>query len=128
MSDSIHIPFSKISLYHRLKFVSYDAYSLNPLDEVVVDSVHAIAVHLDKYRNGVASHFDTAIIQIRAGMGEGFDNLNGSVLFLSQIYISLQYSTRSMYWTSAMHFFFASTSSRPLVSNWHIPPSASHLR
>ena len=48
-SNSVHIPFSKISVFHRLKFVSYDVYSLNPLDEIVVDSVHTNPVHFDKY-------------------------------------------------------------------------------
>lgn len=62
-SNSIHIPFSKISVFHRLKFVSYDVYSLNPLDEVVVDSIHTDPVRFDKYRNVVPSRFDTAVIQ-----------------------------------------------------------------
>ena len=38
-SESIHIPFTKISVFHRLKFFSYDAHSLNPLDEIVTDSI-----------------------------------------------------------------------------------------
>ena len=44
-SHSIHIPFSKVSVFHHLKFISYDIYSLNPLDEIVVDSIHIDPVH-----------------------------------------------------------------------------------
>jgi hypothetical protein len=39
-STSVHIPFSKISVFHWLKFISYDVYSLNPLNKTVVDSIH----------------------------------------------------------------------------------------
>ena len=49
-SNHIHIPFSKVSVFHHVKFISYDVYSLNPLDESVVDSIHVDPVHLDKYR------------------------------------------------------------------------------
>lgn len=64
-SDHIHIPFSKFSVFHRVKFVSYDVYSLNPLDESVVDSIHVDPVHLDKYTKIVPGRFDTAIVQIK---------------------------------------------------------------
>ena len=65
LSESFHIPFSKISVFHRLKFFSYDPYSLNPLDEVVTDSIHVDPSHFDKYGKEVPGRFDTAIIQIR---------------------------------------------------------------
>ena len=52
-STSIHIPFSKISVFHRLKFVSYDVHSLNLLDKIVVSSIHMDPVHFDKYGNVV---------------------------------------------------------------------------
>ena len=64
-SESIHVPFSKISVFHHLKLFSYDAYSLNPLDEVVVGSIHVDLVHFDKYGKLVPGQFDTAIIQFR---------------------------------------------------------------
>jgi len=64
-SDHIHIPFSKVSVFHRVKFVSYDVYSLHPLDESVVDSIHVDPVHFDKYRKIVPGRFDTAIIQVK---------------------------------------------------------------
>ena len=65
LSESFHVPFLKISVFHRLKFFSMDAYSLNPLDEVVTDSIHVDPSHLDKYGKVVPGRFDTAIIQIR---------------------------------------------------------------
>ena len=49
-----------------IKFFSYDAHSLNPLDEIVVDSIHVDPTHLDKYDKVVPGQFDTAIIQFRA--------------------------------------------------------------
>ena len=64
-SNHIHIPFSKVSVFHRVKFVSYDVYSLNPLDESVVDSIHVDPVHLNKYRKIIPGRFDTAIIQVK---------------------------------------------------------------
>jgi len=64
-SNHIHIPFSKVSVFHRVKFVSYDVYSLNPLDESIVDSIHVDPVHLDKYRKIIPGRFDTAIIQVK---------------------------------------------------------------
>ena len=64
-SNHIHIPFSKVSVFHCIKFVSHDVYSLNPLDESVVDSIHVDPVHVDKYRKIVPGRFDTAIIQVK---------------------------------------------------------------
>jgi hypothetical protein len=69
-SESIHIPFSKIAVFHRLKFFSYDAYSLNPLDEIVMDSIHVDPIHLDKYNKVVPGRFDTAVIQFRDGSND----------------------------------------------------------
>jgi hypothetical protein len=70
-SHSIHIPFAKLSLYHRIKFVSYDLYGLRPLDEVVVDSIHVDPAHLNKYQKVVPGRFDTALISIGAGSDSG---------------------------------------------------------
>jgi hypothetical protein len=64
-STSIHIPFRQISVFHRLRFVNYNPYSLNPLDETVVNSIHTNPVHLDKYRNVVPGRFDTVIVRVK---------------------------------------------------------------
>ena len=65
LSELFHVPFLKISVFHHLKIFSMDAYSLNPLDEVVTDSIHVDPSHFDKYGKVVPGWFDTAIIQIR---------------------------------------------------------------
>ncbi|KAF8815656.1 hypothetical protein BYT27DRAFT_7224873 [Phlegmacium glaucopus] len=80
-SNSIHIPFSKVSVFHRLKFVSYDIYSLNPLDEIVVDSIHVDPVHFDKYRNVVPGRFDTAVIQVKDHDPHGNSGLKVRCIF-----------------------------------------------
>jgi Plavaka transposase len=80
LSESIHIPFSKISVFHRLKFFMYDAYSLNPLDEVVIDSIHVDPLHFDKYGRVVPGRFDTAIIQFRDASNEL--DINGTSFLL----------------------------------------------
>ncbi|EDR06040.1 uncharacterized protein LACBIDRAFT_329283 [Laccaria bicolor S238N-H82] len=77
-STSIHIPFSKISVFHHLKFISYDVYSLNPLDKIVVDSIHTDPVHFDKYRNVVPGRFDTAVVRVKDSDGGASLNLEGS--------------------------------------------------
>ena len=84
-SDSIHIPFSKISVFHCLKFVSYDVYSLNPLDEIVVDSIHTNPVHFDKYRHVVPGRFDTVIVRVKDSDGGSSLNLKGTYLTFSPL-------------------------------------------
>jgi hypothetical protein len=84
-STSIHIPFSKISVFHRLKFVSYDVYSLNPLDEIVVDSIHTDPVHFDKYRNVVPGRFDTVVVRIKDSDGGNSLDLKGTFFMFSPL-------------------------------------------
>ena len=82
-SNSIHIPFSKVSVFHRLKFISYDVYSLNPLNELVVDSIHIDPVHFDKYRSVVPGRFDTAVIRIKDRDPHGNSSLKGMFFMFS---------------------------------------------
>jgi len=79
-ANSIHIPFSKISVFHHLKFISYDVYSLNPLDEIVVNSIHTDPVHFDKYRKVVPGRFDTVIVRFKDSNG-GHTGLNLKGIF-----------------------------------------------
>ena len=84
-STSIHILFWKISVFHCLKFVSYDVYSLNSLDEIVVDSIHTNLVHFDKYKNVVPGQFDTIFIQIKdSDSGTSLD-LKGAFFMFSPL-------------------------------------------
>ena len=69
--------------FHHLKFVSYDVYSLNPLDKIVVDSIHIDLVHFDKYGNVIPGQFDTAIIQIKDHDPNGNSGLKGMFLMFS---------------------------------------------
>ena len=80
-AQSIHIPFSKVSVFHWIKFVSYDVYSLNPLDEIVVDSIHVDPVHFDKYRKVVPGRFDTAVIQVKDRGNSGLKGMFLLVVF-----------------------------------------------
>ena len=77
LSESFHVPSSQISVLHRLKFSSFDAYSLNLLDEAVTDSIHVNPSHLEKYGKVVPGWFDTAIIQFR----DATDDLNLKCMF-----------------------------------------------
>ena len=80
--------FSKISVFHCLKFFSYDAYSLNPLDEVVTDSIHVDPAHVDKYGKVVPGRFDTAIIQIREARRPGLKGMFKLILSLQNLFVS----------------------------------------
>ena len=84
-STSIHIPFSKISVFHHLKFVSYDVHSLNPLDEIVVDLIHTDPVHIEKYKNVVPGQFDTIIVQIKDSDTGASLNLKGMFFMFSPL-------------------------------------------
>ena len=84
-STSIHIPFSKVSVFHHLKFISYDVYSLNPLDEIVVDSIHTDPVHFDKYGNVVPGRFDTAVVRVKESDGGASLNLKGKFFMFSPL-------------------------------------------
>ena len=88
-SHSIHIPFAKLSVFHHIKFVSYDIYALNPLDEVIVDSIHIDPVHLNKYWKVVPGCFNTAIINIAPDNNLGVQGMSlhysMSFGFISQV-------------------------------------------
>ena len=96
-STSIHIPFSKISVFHRLKFVSYDVYSLNPLDEIVVDSIHTDPAHFDKYGNVVPGRFDTIVVRVKDSDGGTNLNLKGSMFSCSFLWFKFKTSTTHLF-------------------------------
>ncbi|KJA23030.1 hypothetical protein HYPSUDRAFT_138406, partial [Hypholoma sublateritium FD-334 SS-4] len=62
MSHTFDIPFTRIPVFHRLKFTSRDMYSLTPDVQFVMDSLHVKPPHLDKYKKAVPARFDTAVI------------------------------------------------------------------
>ena len=69
-SLDVHIPFRKLSVYHRIKFISHDPYSANNKD-TVVDSIHAQPARLDKYHKRVPGRFDTGLISYKVDGSRG---------------------------------------------------------
>ncbi|KAJ3525552.1 hypothetical protein NMY22_g10528 [Coprinellus aureogranulatus] len=65
LASTLHIPFGKLSLFHRIKFVSTDPYALNPDTEFTVDSIHAEPARADKYGKLIPGRFDTALIRYK---------------------------------------------------------------
>lgn len=62
LAHTLHIPFAKLPVYHRLKWVSRDISSLNPDDHAVVDSIHVEPSRIDKHGAVIPGRFDTAMI------------------------------------------------------------------
>lgn len=67
MAETFTIPFTRIPVFHRLKFVSREISSLDPLEDIVVDSIHTDPARLDKYGAMVPGRFDTAVINYHEG-------------------------------------------------------------
>ena len=59
--------------------------SINPLDEIVVDSIHTDPVHFDKYRNVIPGRFDTIIVWVKDSDIGGSLNLKGMFLIFSPL-------------------------------------------
>jgi len=62
-----YIPFHRISVFHRIKFISHDPFSRDPSADIVVDSIHCEPPFSDKYGNHIPGRFDTAVINIEHG-------------------------------------------------------------
>ena len=65
-ATNIHIPFQKLSVFHRIKYVSCDPYSLEKGNNVV-DSIHAQPARLDKYGKVIPGRFDTGLVNYKDG-------------------------------------------------------------
>ena len=63
---NVHIPFRKLSVFHRVKYVSCDPYNLEK-EENVVDSIHAQPARSDKYGNVIPGRFDTGLVNYKDG-------------------------------------------------------------
>ncbi|PPQ76921.1 hypothetical protein CVT26_001382 [Gymnopilus dilepis] len=66
-SDRVSLPFYKVSVYHRLKFISRDPYALDPTKKEVVDSIHVEPECRDKNGKVVPGRFDTAVVNFNNG-------------------------------------------------------------
>ncbi|KAF9522196.1 hypothetical protein CPB83DRAFT_872063 [Crepidotus variabilis] len=95
---SLHIPFHKLSVYHRIKFISHDPFSLNPEADVVVDSIHCEPSRLDKYRNYIPPRFDTAVIRIANG---GRAGVQGYCVGQIRCVFILPLATRKIWFSSS---------------------------
>ncbi|KAF8988207.1 hypothetical protein BDQ17DRAFT_1435129 [Cyathus striatus] len=59
-----------VSVYHRIKFVSHDPFTLDKsgdTQEYVVDSIHAQPARVGKYDVGIPAQFDTALVDFNDG-------------------------------------------------------------
>lgn len=65
-ASNIHIPFQKLPVFHRIKFVSCDPYDLEK-GENVVDSIHAQPARSDKYGKVIPGRFDTGLVNYKDG-------------------------------------------------------------
>ena len=65
-ASNIHIPFQKLSVFHRIKYVSRDPYGLEK-GENVVDAMHAQPACLDKYGKIIPGRFDTGLVNYKDG-------------------------------------------------------------
>ena len=65
-ASNIHIPFRKLSVFHRVKYVSHDLYGLEK-GENVVDSIHAQPARSDKYGKVIPGRFDTGLVNYKDG-------------------------------------------------------------
>ena len=63
----LYIPFHKLSVYHRIKFVSQDPYSSDPYLDIVVDSIHCEPSCSDQHGNYIPGCFDVAVMNIENG-------------------------------------------------------------
>ncbi|PPQ63295.1 hypothetical protein CVT24_006740 [Panaeolus cyanescens] len=62
-----NLPFQKVPVFHRIKFVSHDMHSLRPLDNHVVDSIHIDPATRRSDGTAIPGRFDTALIQLKFG-------------------------------------------------------------
>jgi hypothetical protein len=71
VAAGFYIPFHKISVFCRIKFISHDPYGLDPSADIVVDSIHCEASRFNKYGTYIPGRSDTAIIKIENGRRAG---------------------------------------------------------
>ena len=64
---TLHLPLTKLPVFHRIKFVTQDPFSLNLSADIVVDAIHCEPSRCDKYGYAVPGRFDTAVINHPGG-------------------------------------------------------------
>ncbi|PPR06007.1 hypothetical protein CVT24_004719 [Panaeolus cyanescens] len=74
-TENFHLPFQKLPVFHRIKFVSNDVYSLTPLKDTVVDSIHIDPPMETDDGRYIPGRFDTALVKLNNGTGFTPDDL-----------------------------------------------------
>jgi len=65
-------------VFHHIKFISHDPFSIDPSADIVVNSIHSKLSWLDKYGKVVPPQFDTAIIKQKM---EGVGGIKGEIFY-----------------------------------------------
>lgn len=81
-ASSFHLPLTKVPVYHRIKYVSHDVYSMDPLAEQVVDAIHVEPARFDQYGKLIPGRFDTAIINFNNGGDVGVEGKHTCLFYL----------------------------------------------
>ncbi|KAK7060730.1 hypothetical protein VNI00_000462 [Paramarasmius palmivorus] len=59
------VPFSKVPVFHRIKFTESDPYSVTKSEEFVADSVHVEPKRKDKRGREIPGRFDTVLVRVK---------------------------------------------------------------
>jgi hypothetical protein len=80
---SVRFYFNTVHVYHKIKFTSYDPYTVGGPRESVVDSIHSRPSRKDKRNREVPGRFDTAVIDDGTGQETGVaGNLTFQCIFV----------------------------------------------
>jgi len=85
VAAGFYIPFHKLSVFCHIKFISHDPFSVDPSSDIVVDSIHCEASHINKYGIYIPGRSDTAIIKIGNGHCGGVKGMCWKCLLLVSI-------------------------------------------
>ncbi|KAH6866130.1 hypothetical protein BKA70DRAFT_1134642 [Coprinopsis sp. MPI-PUGE-AT-0042] len=67
-ASNLRLPFQKVPVYHRIKFVASDVFAADPSAEAVVDSIHVEPPRRESLRGSILpGRFDTALIKVDDG-------------------------------------------------------------
>jgi hypothetical protein len=65
------LPLQKVAVFHRIKFVTYNPFSLDATADIVVDSIHCEPARYNSLGEAIPGRFDTAVINHRGGGRSG---------------------------------------------------------
>jgi len=103
-AEDFHIPFHKVSVFHRIKFISHDPFSINPSADIVVNSIHSEPSCLYKYGKVIPAQFDTAIIKWKM---EGVGGIKGEIFYIKLQFFEQALTLLSDYCMGQVHCIFS---------------------